>query len=289
MSNIVELTNEDLRTLQLLELEMLCEVDRICRKNGIEYSIYYGSLIGAVRHKGFIPWDDDVDVAFTRENYEKFYEACKTELDDTRFFFQDHRTDPQYRWGYGKLRRKNTEYIKAGQEKMKYKTGVCIDLFPFDNMPDAGWKRKWTYFEHYCIRKITYSELGKDKAPTAFLRWWYSMLYRIPLDTVYAVLDRIDAKNNRKPTELVCLMMLHTNNPLVKYGVPAEFFSEYVDLDFEGMKIRAVKQWDRALKLAYGDYMKLPPVEQQKGVYDAVKVTLTDITMDEIRARYGKN
>lgn len=288
MSKVIELTDKELRTLQLLELEMLVEVDRICRKHNIKYSIFYGTLIGAVRHKGFIPWDDDADIVFTRDNYEKFYEVCKTELDHERFFFQDHRTDPGYRWGYGKLRRKNTEYIKAGQENMHYKTGVCIDVFPFDNSPNGKIARELSYFQHYCIRKATYSELGKDHAPTAFLRWWYSMLYKIPVEKLFNVLDRIDAKNNSRPAERKCLMMFQPSNDELRYGYPSEVFDEYEDREFEGMNFMAVKRYDQALRLEYGDYMKMPPADQQKGVYEASEIKLIDITLEEIQERYRK-
>ena len=127
MSEKVELSQKDLRTLQLIELEMIVEVDRICKKNDIKYSLDGGTLLGAVRHKGFIPWDDDADLIFTRHEYAKFYRACKKDLDTSRFFLQEYRTDENYRWGYAKLRRKGTEFIRLNQEQMKYRTGVCIE------------------------------------------------------------------------------------------------------------------------------------------------------------------
>lgn len=93
-------------------------------------------MLGAVRHGGYIPWDDDADVALLREEYEKFREACKTELDTSRFYFQDHRNTKGYRWGYGKLRRKNTLFLREHQEHMPYKQGIFIDIFPLDSVPD---------------------------------------------------------------------------------------------------------------------------------------------------------
>ena len=95
---MVEINNEDLRKIQMIQLEMLVEVDRICKKCGIEYNIIAGTLLGAVRHGGYIPWDDDADVALLRPEYEKFRKACKTELDISRFVFQDHRNTKGYRW-----------------------------------------------------------------------------------------------------------------------------------------------------------------------------------------------
>ena len=106
---------EDLRKLQLIELEMLLEVDRICRENKIRYMISSGTLLGAVRHKGFIPWDDDLDTYMLREDFEKFCEEWNKDADKDKFFLQTYKTDPEYRWGYAKIRRKGTEYLRDGQ------------------------------------------------------------------------------------------------------------------------------------------------------------------------------
>ena len=90
------------------QLEVLEVIRGICEKHKIKYFAAYGTLLGAVRHKGFIPWDDDIDVIMLRPEYEKFRSACERELDQTRFFLQDYKSDPHYRWGYEKLRRLGT-------------------------------------------------------------------------------------------------------------------------------------------------------------------------------------
>ena len=133
--------SEDLQGLQAVLLEMLLEVDRICRKNGIGYSLFMGALLGAVRHGGFIPWDDDLDVAMLRPEYERFREACRRDLDLERFFFQDHTTDPEYRWAYGRIRRNDSEFVRLGQEHMKMRTGIFMDIFPMDATPDLPPRR----------------------------------------------------------------------------------------------------------------------------------------------------
>lgn len=100
------------------------EIDRICRKNNIKYSIMYGTLLEAVRHGGFIPWDDDCDVVFGRYEYEKFFEACKKDLDTDKFFLQDYRMDSRYLFGYGKLRINGTVFKRTGQEHIRQYGGI---------------------------------------------------------------------------------------------------------------------------------------------------------------------
>ena len=276
MSHIIELSGEELRKLQLIELEMLKEVDRICRKNSIHYSLDGGTLLGAVRHRGFIPWDDDLDVMFLHDEYEKFYEACKTDLDTSRFFFQDYRTDPGYRWGYGKMRRLGTEYIKAGQEKLKQKTGICIDIFDFENMPDGEKKRKSFVRKMFCIRKTLYSALGRTNEKSLIMRAWYSILYCIPSSFVHRLKNSITSNYNNKESENVLCMMWPVKN--FPYGFPRSLFSNYVDLEFEGMKAMAIQGYDDYLTMKYGEYMKLPPENQRKGVMNAVEYRLIDVS-----------
>ena len=136
MKPVKEIKGEEFRRMQLLQLDMLVELDRVCREHNINYVIFCGTQLGAVRHKGYIPWDDDADIAMLRENYEKF-KSYASELDPEVCFFQDHSTDPYYRWGYGKLRRTGTTFIRVGQEHIKCKTGLFIDVFPLDDIPKS--------------------------------------------------------------------------------------------------------------------------------------------------------
>lgn len=288
MSNVIKLNDEELRLMQLNELELLVEVDRICRKNGIKYSLDGGTLLGAVRHKGFVPWDDDADIVFSRAEYEKFYDACKRDLNTDKFFFQDWRTDSEYRWGYGKLRHLGTEFIREGQEHMKYKTGICIDLFPDDNVPDGWLARRRNYCVNYCIRKALYSELGMVAAPTAFLRCWYKLLYLIPRDFLFRLAENLVKKCNMQNTEMMCHTMFPTPGPDSKYGIKSEFLKEYEEMEFEGMKFMVTKKWDEYLKYLYVDYMTMPPVEKRVGPAYPSKLELSPITLEEIQDRYKK-
>ena len=271
---MVELTQEELRQLQLVELEMLDEVDRICKKNNIHYSLDGGTLIGAVRHKGFIPWDDDLDIMLLHDEYEKFYHACQTDLDTSRFFFQDYRTDPDYRWGYGKIRRLGSEYVKSGQQQLKQRTGICIDVFDFESVPDDFPKRKRFMFQMFCIRKTLYSMLGRTNEESFALRQLYWLLSCIPNAFVHKLKNKLTNRYNAQNTSnVMCLMWPEKNCP---YGYPREVFSDYVELEFEGKRYMAIQGYDLYLKYQYGDYMTLPPVEERKGVMDAVVLRFPD-------------
>lgn len=167
----IQLTQEQLRKLQLTELELLVEFDRICRKNNIHYILGYGTLLGAVRHNGFIPWDDDVDVFLMRDEYNKFCEACKTDLNTEKFFLQNWETDKNFNSGYAKLRRNDTQYVRVGQERMKYHNGIYIDIMVFDKVIDEvkmreKFKKSVLFIENYyilllvqCVKKIFLKEL----------------------------------------------------------------------------------------------------------------------------------
>ena len=287
MNPIIELTTNELRQLQLIELEMLIEVDRICRKCGIKYTLDGGTLIGAVRHNGFIPWDDDLDVTFVHEEYEKFYEACKTELDTERFFFQDYRTDPYYRWGYGKLRRKNTEYMKFGQQMLKQRTGICIDIFDFEYLPDDQKERKRHMQKMFCIRKTLYSAMGRKNEKSPLMRAWYSLLYLIPKNLIFKVKNKICGRYNRIRSQNVLCMMWPTST--VPNGYPRSLFNEYIDIEFEGMRFMVAKGYETILKMHYGDYMTLPPESERRGVMDAVQLSFVSVTYEDLQKRYENN
>lgn len=259
---MLQLDNDTLRKLQLTELELLIEVDRICRKCGIKYNIIAGTLLGAVRHKGFIPWDDDADVAFLRPEYEKFRIACETELDTSRFYFQDHRNTPGYRWGYGKLRRKDTIFLRENQSHMPYEQGVCIDIFPLDNVPDNYLMRVLHNFHCFCIRKILWSEVGKIADKSWFMRKWYNLLSCIPLRNVLSYFENFAENGNKNESKYVRILLFPTPNNT--YGYERHWYEESKTIEFEGINFMGIKNFNEYLTFKFGNYMELPPEEARK-------------------------
>lgn len=256
------LTKEELRSIQLIELEMLCEVDRICKKCNIHYSIIAGTLLGAVRNGGFIPWDDDADVAMLREEYEKFRIACETELDTTRFYFQDHRNTQGYRWGYGKLRRKDTLFLRQNQEHMPYEQGIFIDIFPLDQVPENKFLRKWNCFHCFCIRKTMWAPVGKIVEKHWIKRSWYKLLEKIPESILYEHYEVFIKRCNKRESKWVRILTFPT--PTEDYGYLKRWYEESTDITFEGIIFQGISDWDGYLSFKFKNYKELPPKKDRK-------------------------
>lgn len=264
-----ELTPEEFRKMQLLELDMLIEFDRVCRKHDIKYSILAGTLLGAVRHKGFIPWDDDADIGMLREEYEKF-KSVISELNPEICFFQDHTTDSEYRWGYGKLRRTGTEYVRVGQEHLKCKTGIFVDVFPLDDCPRSivGQMVQDTYC--FCCRKVLWSEVGRVVCK-GFYKVWYSLLAKIPTKVAFSLLSLYTNKSRNDNDRLVRTLcytsigqLYFRHPPKQRYGLPKSWFLDCTEYDFENVSLMGSRNYDEVLSFWFGDYMKLPPEDQRE-------------------------
>ena len=259
---MVDLDANMLRQLQLVELELLLEVDRVCQKHGIRYCIIAGTMLGAERHGGFIPWDDDADVAMLRADYERFREACRTELDPDKYYFQDHRATDGYRWGYGKLRRVDTVFTREYQEHMPYDQGVFIDVFPLDAVPEGYAGRAAANFACFCVRKMLWAPVGRyaDKNPA--MRAWYSVLAQLPSAIPYGLLNGMAHFARHLKSRWVRILMYPTPNN--SYGYLKEWYTTPKPATFEGHVFPGVSDPRGYLSFKFGDYLALPPVEQRK-------------------------
>ncbi len=268
MKEIKYIRGEELRKLQLILLDCLSEVDRVCRANNIRYCIAFGTLLGAVRHKGFIPWDDDIDVAMTREEYNKFVKVAD-QLNPEICFFQDHDNDPEYPWGYGKVRRTGTVYIRQGQEHLKHKTGFMMDIFPLDDLPQSA---IGTYlFGSVCfiLRKMTYAQVGWRSERSWFWRGWYKLLSFIPVDVPLWIAKKIRCEhNNNTPNRCHHMFISYGARKVTPgkegFGLKKEWLTDVTEYEFEGRKFYGMRDYDAALTWQVGDYMTPPPVSERE-------------------------
>ena len=245
-----------------IPFEILIHFADFCEKNNIRYSLAYGTLLGAIRHKGFIPWDDDIDVIMPRADYERF----KTLYHSERYPFSDMTINKHHATAMGKVYDSQTFFYF---HKIKRSYGLFIDVFAVDNFPANVKERlrwqKWTRFL-ISLNIVKQADMkGVLYTRKSFLGKARILLYKllpIPKTFVQKRISILSQKYDASPTGLVGITM-SCDNPFDTY--PANFFEEYVDVEFEGRSFKAIRQYDKWLRICYGDYMQLPPVEKRVG------------------------
>ena len=134
------MSNNNLRTLQLIELKILLEIKRVCETNNIKYFLIGGTLLGAVRHNGFIPWDDDIDIGMMRDEYKRFLEVFPLSKGD-EYTLETTETDSGHAYLYGKVRLSGTTFQEERNKNVLENQGIWVDVFPFDNIPNSRVKQ----------------------------------------------------------------------------------------------------------------------------------------------------
>lgn len=268
------LDNAHLSKLQSELLDLLVEFDRVCRKHGIRYFLSCGTLLGAVRHHGFIPWDNDVDVELFREDYEKFRSVCSLELNEG-FSFLDHVTDEEYFWPFGKLIKKGTSYQRPSHGELKQKNGICIDVFVLDKMPEDSFRQHiMEYVTTFC-RKILWAPVGV-KAISFSMKWMiFFLLSCIPRTWAYWLHQTV--ARCYEGTSTPCRGFFCTSFRTPRgYAIKEEWYKHVVDSSFEGHTFPIPGGFHDILYLKYNDYMKLPPEEERRGSSPAEYIRFSD-------------
>lgn len=273
MASDFQYTDELIRKMQIIELDMLKELDRICRANEIKYEIDGGTLLGAVRHGGFIPWDDDIDVRMLREEYEKFCDVCKTQLDEKKYFLQNYKTDPGYRWGYARMLRVGTFFDREGQEMLTMRRGIFIDIFPCDGMPESQPQKGIFNLRCFMARKILYSVVGAVHEKNPIKRMGYKLLRHIPASVAHREFERLADKYRGQRTERNRELGWH--GPEESIGYKQSWMEDVCEIKFENLVVFAPKSYDEQLRHLYGDtYMQLPPAKDRKPKHTAVHIKI---------------
>lgn len=251
-----------LREIQEIELNILSDIDRFCRENGIRYSLDGGTLLGAVRHHGFIPWDDDIDIIMPREDYDRFLKSYQSKNGQYRLYTKD--TIPAYRTQmFAKVI--DTQTI-ANEELYQQQDayGLWVDIFPADYVPAKPRAYRRIAKRFYCYRHLLYVRCLK-KCNKSRKDRLFEMLYFWKSDrALLAALDRYARR--AKKTETVCSLGFICRNQW-DYVFPAAMFDRLRDFDFEGRSFLGFEAYDPYLTQAFGDYMTLPPVEERATHY----------------------
>ncbi|WP_217596228.1 phosphorylcholine transferase LicD [Cohnella sp. GbtcB17] len=258
-----EMSQAELRQMQLIQVELLAEFDALCRKHGLRYIIASGTLLGAVRHGAFIPWDDDIDVEMLRSDYDKLCRIDKREF-GANTFLQTYKTDKHYPWLYGKLRRTGTQAVRLGQEHMKMHSGVFIDIFPRDGVPNNGALRAARGLVATVCRKILYSRAAYRSSTTFMGRLGWSVVRFIPKQVAFGMAKILSVVFAEQRADRVGCIGYH--GKAETNGFRKDWFTELVTLPFEGGMYFAPADWDGYLRYVYGEGYQTPPPPNRRSV-----------------------
>jgi len=261
------MTQEDLLKVKQVQLQIMDEIHRLCEKHSIKYYLIAGSLLGAVRHKGFIPWDVDIDIGMPREEYERFKKLCQQEL-DSLYAYCDYRQKKIF------FRPHALVYHKKSKLKIKYDCynpvsedcGIYIDIFPLDNAPDDEKLRKKHAKQLKRICKFKQCRIPYSYSSKKWKRWAHyilsALLSWIPLEKLNGYQQKVMCKYRHQQTQCICSMA--SRYAYKKQCMPKEIYGEPVKLEFEGRFYNAPSQYTTYLTRLYGDYMQLPPEEKRQ-------------------------
>lgn len=246
--------------LQNIILNIMKYIDDLCEKHQIEYYIIGGTALGAVRHGGFIPWDDDLDIAMTRYNYDKFLTICETELNKEDFFLQVGRTGwPLY---FSKLRLKGTlfEEVGAGDEIAKDNRGIFVDIFPLDMASNHKFGRIWQYL---CSKLLIAQAVSTRHYKTSSIMKKMVMMLSFPLRfrTIEHFFFKQVTKYNCRDTKYIGDFF--EISKLKDASYPNRIWGKPKKVEFENTFLYAPEMIDDYLTYYFGNYMKLPPLENR--------------------------
>lgn len=264
------MSDKELKELQNYSLEILKEVDKFCRENNIKYFLGEGTLLGAIRHNGFIPWDDDIDILMLRDDFEKFVNNFKSEDYGVEYF-----NTMKYWTVFAKVRLlKDTKFYSPRLEKIQKYTGPRIDVMPLDYFPNKNsWKEKLTIKKIDILKILLRNKIvpiSKKKYIFGYIVWLFTRI--IP----YKLLVNLVNKNMQKFKKTDYVINYGSEYPKNKETFPIEYFKKIKEVKFANNLFYISPNSHEMLKQIYGDYMTLPPKEKRV-VKHYLKVRKSDI------------
>ena len=254
--------NSLLKKLQATELEILKVFDKFCTDNDIRYSLYAGTALGAVRHSGFIPWDDDVDVAMTRGEYNRFIE--KIRMNPVKGYTMDSpELNPSCAISHAKLMKDGTVLISSDWECEDAENhGIWIDIFPLDKITDKTKRRIYRIGRKIIFLTRAYGGNKNDGRIKAFIRALACCIPQpIARKKLAGYLHELAMNDRETQTDYQWTVLAAENT--FRYAFESEMMNAMRRTEFEGQRFLITDRYDSMLRRLYGDYMTLPPASEQ--------------------------
>ena len=263
---------EILEQVQPVLLEIAREIKRVCEENNIRYFMYRGTFLGAVRHQGFIPWDDDMDFAMLREDYEKFRKIAPEKM-DPRYCFQDWHTDPGYAHPFGKVRKRGTRYVEAKCRPLA-ENGFYVDIYPLDFAPEdpaqrAKLARQQLHLYRVKLMKSKYTPWKEGDKVIVKKRIGYLLYQTAALFVSQKTLIRTYEKISQVPAGDT----LYEQSALPRaYYFDRAWCESLRDYPFDTETFPGPEDYDSFLSSLYGNYMQLPPEGQRENRHQIMEL-----------------
>lgn len=262
-----------LQEVQRVLLEIMIDVHSFCVRNDIHYTLAYGSLIGAIRHKGFIPWDDDIDIWMPRPDYERFINEYKGKYDLKQL------KDDDYFMGYARVYDKEKTYAPENYRSMKKAAGVWIDVLPLDGVSDRIDERKLDYEDSCHLRDksagyrtdiYNYRTGNLYQKTKSILKIAVKRIVRGPYHSLLVAFDQVCQRHSFGETEVCANYYCFSAYKKRRMEeLKTAWFNEYIYSDFEDTQFMITKDYDVVLRSIFGDYMQLPPEDKRGGFHTA--------------------
>lgn len=276
-----------------IQLDMLQELIKVCDQNRIQMFGIAGTMLGAVRHKGFIPWDDDIDIAMYREDFDRFVEIATTKnVFKFPYFLQTSKNDNEHYGTNVRLRHSLSTAVIDYDRHKKCNNGIYIDIFPLDGVAPTKAKQKTQYFKLRTLHAL----MREDKNPTPN-GGTAQKLIRLISKFYFKIFDfnkTVDQYQSiaKKYSNPDAIYVDHITRPITpqydcRYTWPKYYIEKIIYVDFENIKLPIPAEYDLCLKCNYKDYMELPPVEK-RGLHHAEKVLFDpDTPYEEFQKNRG--